>query len=400
MLDLGAGTPRTAAASDPDSDEPAARPTAQRTFLIGGLAITAVALIVIIVVAIRAGSGGANAVAASTGQAATNAAPPAPRPAAEPLPPPKPDLPAWVRLRVQRVQIAPSDVAWDGPTPDTSLRSKCDGLASLAALHPTTRPLGLVCTFINRPQRQADPADPDLQVLLEVPGVRYASYVAFDTRSHAFDYSFIVPARAVPADGLLLTVVDADTDSPRGREIGSVRLAKDELAEAVSRGTLLPLHPDGLNLLEVEVSAYDGSYTHQELSLATSAGGAYVRGIEVNAGDVVRIEASGSWRIGTWHNDVIGPAGFPNGALHGSNLAPFPDVAHGAAVALVGANGATTNLHVDGCAKMVSPFSGLVWVGVNDREFGDNRGQVDFAIKKRGANAAQWADPGTLMSCD
>jgi len=320
----------------------------------------------------------------------------------EPPPPPKPEMPKWIVLRVERVQVAASDTEWDGPAVDSSFKEICKGLSSLVgAARPEVGGVARIgCSLLSgEKQRQADPRDPDLQVILDMAGASYRSYVATDRRAHLFEYPFVVPGDAVPPDGLVLSVVDADANAPRGQEIGSVRLTRDEIITLTTSGQLITRQSESLALLEFSVRPHDAKLRKADVTLAANRGGVDVRGIEVNAGDVVRVEASGTWQIGSWNADWLGPDGYTDGRLKDSNLDLFPRDSHGAAVAVVGQQEAAALLRPHPCERFVSPFAGVVWVGINDRKPGDNNGEAHYRVFTRAPKAAEWRAPGVLLGC-
>jgi hypothetical protein len=66
----------------------------------------------------------------------------------------------------------------------------------------------------------------------------------------------------------------------------------------------------------------------------------------------------------------------------------FGDANHGAAVALVGSRGTVSAIVASPCVRFVAKYSGVVWVGINDKSPGDNRGTAQFKVFKRGPTAA------------
>lgn len=150
-------------------------------------------------------------------------------------------------------------------------------------------------------------------------------------------------------------------------------------------------------MIEVLVAAHDGNLRVLSRDLDISEGGMTIIGFPVFAGDIVRVEASGQWRIGTVHDDLLGPAGYAEGILSDSNLPYFPKAGHGAAVALVGQHGLGNTIEPNPCVRFVAAYSGAVWVGVNDQKPRDNRGTVHFKVQTRGAKAGEWRQPGGIF---
>lgn len=321
--------------------------------------------------------------------------------AVKPEPAPPPDLPPWIEIRVGRVRVASSTSPWDGDRQERDWRRFCEGVTEAASsLRPMVSVGSGVCQILDSPQRQTDPTLPDLQLQLRGADTTYSSYVAPDQTSYTFDYPFAVPREAISEAGFAIAVIDVDESSTGGQEIGSIRLSKEDLRDAVTAKKLQALTSSGLDLLEVQVRPHDGAFRKQVVDLDTSKGGMFVSSFAVRAGDVVRIEAQGSWKIGRWpDNSSMGPAGRSDSAK-GSRLKLFQDPANGAAVAFVGRDTSVLPVAVNPCVKFVAPYSGSVWVGVNDTKYGDNRGNAQFTVMKRGAKATQWASPGTLLACD
>lgn len=52
------------------------------------------------------------------------------------------------------------------------------------------------------------------------------------------------------------------------------------------------------------------------------------------------------------------------------------------------------------CVRVVSPYSGVVWIGINDQEFQDNKGSAHYRIFARPAKRREWLVPGQLLACD
>lgn len=50
--------------------------------------------------------------------------------------------------------------------------------------------------------------------------------------------------------------------------------------------------------------------------------------------------------------------------------------------------------------RVVSPYSGVVWIGINDQEFQDNKGSAHYRIFARPAKRREWLVPGQLLACD
>lgn len=377
---------------------PAGHSRRRLVIAIGATLLVAGAIVAVIVVKLTRDGGNR-----SSSGAVANVAKPATQPAATlppSLPPPPPMLPEWIEIRVQRVQVA-AGREWDGPTEERG-QDQCRDLAELAMIVPKVgKGISILCeAFTTNAQRQADPRHPDLQLLLEAPGVKYRSYISFDQQSQLFDYPFMVPSAALSEDGVVVTVVDNDQGSERGEEIGSLRLRKQWLLDAWQSNQLQTQSPDGLTLIEINVSERSGELTHKDAVFEASAGGAEVAGLEIVAGDFIRIKAAGTWQIGNWNDKLLDASGYPDDRLRKSNLERFRDVAHGGAVALVGRSGMLFEVPPTTCFRAVAPFSGVVWVGINDNQPGDNRGTVSVRVHRRGPSPGEWRRPGATFPCE
>lgn len=381
---------------------PASRTRRFMAIAIAGVVIVTGAIIAITVVALS-GEESKRSEPAVTSKASTSVAAAATKPAElPPPPPPPPTLPEWIEIRVQRVQVTPGR-EWDGPSEERGQKDQCRDLADVAKFGGPKLAIGasIFCElFTSNAQRQTDPRQPDLQLFLEAPSVQYKSYIAFDQQSQLFDYAFMVPSAALSEDGVVITVVDNDQGSERGQEIGSVRLRKQWLLDAWQTGQLQSPASDGLNLIEIGVSERRGELTHADAVFEAREGGRHVAGLEVVAGDFIRIKATGTWQIGDWNNDHLDANGYTDGRLHDSNLERFRDVAHGGAVALVGRSGMLFEVPPTTCFRAVAPFSGVVWVGINDRQPSDNRGTVTVRVHRRGPSPGEWKRPGATFACE
>ena len=220
-------------------------------------------------------------------------------------------LPPWIQLRVGRVRIVKGSAAWDGPKTEASFSGGCKAVIQSVG---ATAKLNLKevsdfgCNLLSDSQVQSDPALPDLQVQLNVHDTTYKSYIAFDQTTHTFDYPFAVPVAALTESGVVLSVVDAD-DGGASQEIGSVRVTKEQLLNAFASKTLMSLSAPGLELFEIEVSPADGTFKRRVVNLDSKKGGETVAGFSVFAGEVVRIEAKGSWSLGGLFPSRVLPSG-------------------------------------------------------------------------------------------
>jgi hypothetical protein len=254
--------------------------------------------------------------------------------------------------------------------------------------------------------------DPDLFVrVVASPEVSFRSPTVVDALSHVFHFRVSVPVDAIPNSGIELYV---QNDSGRGKAeaqevIGSIRLRRKQLLEALSGDGLLRLDDKegGLERIEVAVAegASKGLRTQGTLDLSKN-GLARVPGIDINAGDVVEVSAAGAYEL---EGGRVTPAGI---AANEQNFTDLRDSPHGAAFAVVGEDGHFSTFLTGSCRRFVAPNEGLLIVGVNDQR-GDPRvkkakkskkaqgvgnsappavaaGSITFLIKVRPPSAEEW----------
>ncbi|HTE49907.1 MAG TPA: hypothetical protein VK698_03475 [Kofleriaceae bacterium] len=328
----------------------------------------------------------------------------------EPPPPPSPP-PKWVTVRIGRVEVAaigPAGDTWDGPIPESELNGLCQtaGMlltAAVGAGATSTAIASVGCGVLgHKTQRQSDPRDPDLVIRLSTPEVDYRSYVAMDRTTHLFNYEFIVPTAALGMSGIVVSVNDADDDDPAGREIGSTRLDFETLVASARRGEMLLRRSESGSLisLEIEVTEHPAEILSRRLAFDTKAGLVLADRFSVAAGEVVRIEASGTHRTNRRGSD-IGPKGHESAGFLETytNLSAFPRLPHGAAVALIGMGTSFMFVGVMPCERIVSRVAGQVFVGINDSRTGDNSGHLTFRLVKRPPTASEWRRPGAALGC-
>ncbi len=96
-------------------------------------------------------------------------------------------------------------------------------------------------------------------------------------------------------------------------------------------------------------------------------------GITVRAGDTINVDAQGSVRISTNRNDIAGAGGTLSGRR--APDAPLPNQVAGALIARIGNS---PPLFIGHRRSVRAPFSGRLYLGVNDDYLGDNSG--DFQV--------------------
>jgi hypothetical protein len=197
---------------------------------------------------------------------------------------------------------------------------------------------------------------------------------------------FVVPLDAIPPDGLRLEVYDAD-DGETPELIGAVRLQRGELVAAVGRAPLTKSDP--LAAFEIVVTPYANSEP-MTVSMPASLGTETAL-TPVLAGEVIRVRASGEYRVGSYFNSPVGPSGYPGGGPTGYNFGsePLKSAPHACAFFLVGDEKRFATLATPGGA-VITPVGGPLIVGINDNDPSNNSGNVAFTIERRLPSSSEW----------
>jgi hypothetical protein len=320
-------------------------------------------------------------------------------------------FPDAIVIRVDTVTVSANrpetSEPWDPPTEDRK-DGGCDLVSELGKLlHPV---VGLAAQFMctNAPQPTAgrDNTLPDLAVSLSATGMLnpYRSFVAPNQISRIFNYGFLVPTQAIPADGLVLQVLDNDVTERDDELIGSVRLFREQLLTALNT----PNHTlrfkalgTGLELLELVVLSFQ-SVAPSHVSMDAKRGTVAVNlPRHLFAGEVVDIRAQGLYQIGSWNNAPLTPLGYPEGGPKEYNFKgePFESAPHGAGIALVAAEGLSRGYLVTPCSHFVSSLAGTLKVGINDDSPTNNQGSVTFTVRTRQSTANEWLNPQDSTQC-
>ena len=312
--------------------------------------------------------------------------------------PPSPPLPAALVLRIDAVEVSStrqdSQLAWDGDEPETDPGAGCKVLvAGMSILEPAISAASVLCGLARTPQRERHAQEPDLQVRLGVgAGAAYTSWVERDISSTSLGYEFVVPVAAVPADGLRLEVLDDDGKLGAER-IGGVRLPRAKLIEGYqSASRLLVLSGGAVRRLEVVLSPYTDA---PAVVVQRRASDVPVEvGRRVMAGEFVSVRASGTFTVGSWFDATLDPAGYPGGDARSYNLGPFKREAHACAISLIGTGQTVEGVAVGVGKEFVANHAGTFRVGLNDKELGNNEGQVSFEVARRAPTAQEWLGGG------
>jgi hypothetical protein len=314
--------------------------------------------------------------------------------------------PAWLVLRVDAVNVAPShpgNVPWDGPVPQPSDGAECGllGLAGTLLANPIAgKGAEYLCRIGTRPrQQERDPSAPDLVVTLAAgTTAHYRTYTAPDTFYHVFQSEFVVPTNAIPPDGLTLMVLDRDGDQ-QPEVIGAVRLDRTRLVQAALSGPLLVLGDPagGLQRLDLVVSPYGQPVETSQTSMDVRNGTVPAQLRPIRAGEVLEVRATGQYRVGSFYDRWIGPAGYPGGGPDGYNFKnePFRSAPHGSGLAMVGSSDAKMGLVVAPCAHAVSRVAGPLVLGINDVDPANNQGSAQFTVQVRAPSPAEWMNAMT-----
>jgi hypothetical protein len=104
-------------------------------------------------------------------------------------------------------------------------------------------------------------------------------------------------------------------------------------------------------------------------------------GMTVRKGEVLSINATGEVQLSTDSSDIATPFGSKSGRK--ATNAPLPNVAAGALIGRIGANGQPFG--IGSGVQVPMPEAGQLFLGINDDGFGDNQGEyrVDIARTNR-----------------
>ncbi|HEX6272827.1 MAG TPA: hypothetical protein VFZ53_07305 [Polyangiaceae bacterium] len=308
-------------------------------------------------------------------------------------------LPENIVLRVDRVVVAPKQPGtqnrWDGTEREPRNSSVCSLLAlgtNLVSPVSGEHASELCGALVRLEHRERFPEDPDLRVRLAAgPAVGFDSPVALDLTSHSFAYEFVVPSAAVPADGLRLEVLDDDANDG-AQTIGVARLTLETLAKTYESPTrLLSTSAGAVLQLEIVVSPYTPMDLPKRKLLVTTPPAPFGKRPLV-AGEVVHLRAEGHYKVGSWYDATLGPAGYSDGSARRYNFEqePFASAPHAAGIALAGKTDVFVGALVAPCITFTSPYAGQLRVGINDNEPGNNDGWITFEGFARAPTVEEW----------
>lgn len=315
--------------------------------------------------------------------------------------------PQWLVLRVDTVQVAPfrpgTSTTWDNPAPQANDGAECAllGVAGSLLFSPIAgKGAEYLCTLGSRPRsRDQDPTAPDLVVELSAGATtNYPTYTARDSFQHVFHSEFIVPTAAIPPEGLLLTV--SDRDGQNREVIGSLRLQRAQLVQALGTNPLLTLSDStgSVQRLELIVGAHSPLTETVTVPMNAQSGTIEAQFRPIRAGDVVEISATGQYQVGNLYYDKsIDPRGYPDGDARGYNFdtEPFKSAPHGSGLVMIGLGDAKAGYNVAPCARFVSRSFGPLVVGINDSEPTNNSGEATFVARVNPPTVAEWLGGST-----
>jgi hypothetical protein len=302
------------------------------------------------------------------------------------------------RLTVKPTPENNPGAQWDQGRQESNDDEGCGLLVALDLFAPGVGSVAsAVCSFAasgsGSGQNKAE--DPDLFVAFELGATTYTSPVIVDRASHDLRYSLFVPHSALRGNELRVAVYDLDGEDRRD----STLIADREFTAAQLDGKI-ELRGEALGepSLELLRLTFDDTPRPQSASrtISVNAGLVALEEIDLPAGMLVEIRASGTYVIGEWNDAKIGPAGYPGGGPRDYNLpgSELGRAKHGAAVALLHRDSAAQAIVVGECVRFVARSGGRLFVGVNDKDFRNNRGELSFEIHVTTPDAATWARGG------
>jgi hypothetical protein len=303
-------------------------------------------------------------------------------------------LPAVLVLRIDTVEVSStkldSQETWDAREPESDPAAGCKVVAAgVSFFEPISgSAVSALCGLASSPHRERRASDPDLRVRVAAGATTaYSTFAMPDISSASLGYELVVPVRAVPPDGLRVELFD---DDKSGAElIGSTRLSVAKLATAFrSPSKLLVVSEGGIRRLEIVVSEYLTAPATSERRPASAQPATLGR--QVKAGEVVTVRASGSFKVGSWFDDTLGPAGYPGGDARSYNLKPFKREPHACGIALIGTGTTVDGIAVGREKQFVVEHAGPIRVGLNDSEPGNNEGSVLYEVALRAPTAQEW----------
>jgi hypothetical protein len=114
----------------------------------------------------------------------------------------------------------------------------------------------------------------------------------------------------------------------------------------------------------------------------------------VKAGELVSVRASGRFKVGSYYDDTLDPAGYPGGEAKSYNLGPFKRDPHACAIALIGIGPTIDGIAIGKAKDFIAPRAGPLRLGLNDKDLDNNEGTVSFEVSLRAPTAQEWLKAG------
>jgi hypothetical protein len=211
-----------------------------------------------------------------------------------------------------------------------------------------------------------------------------------DVTDETFRYEVVVPAAAIPADGLRVEVVDLDAHQT-AQSIGTVRLYRADISRLLADPERTLVVSDGA-IKKLEIIASEYAPARLAITMPAREGLHRADARPVFAGEVVDLRASGNYTVGTWYDDAIGPMGYPSERARDYNLKrePFRSAPHACAVATIDSYDKLHGELVRPERTFLARVGGSLRFGVNDNEPQNNHGSVAFQGSTRAPTAEEW----------
>lgn len=291
-----------------------------------------------------------------------------------------------VVLTIETVRVSPQRPEnagkWDGSATEPGNQCGFFGSATAFFLSPAAGMLAKgLCQTRSAKQAERDPQAPDLVLSLQTEDRTYRTPIVRDAFYHDFSYQFIVPVDDAPVHGFKLSVLDQDGDEPlEGELVGLFRLDQRDLGDR----SLQRAKAGGVEELVFSVREYEHPQEGVHEVVLDAKTGIQTTSINVMAGELLQIEAMGSYVVSSWDGTTISPVGYPKGKTsYNLNLSPFRTGPHGAAVVIITAGDtAVEGIVVGDCRRFVSLLSGVLSVGINDHDPGNNSGELHFTVRR------------------
>lgn len=148
------------------------------------------------------------------------------------------DTPKFIVLTIDTVRVSPQRPGaagkWDGVAKEAS--SQC-GFVKTAVTFLASPVAGMLaaglCNAKAGEQIERDPQAPDLVLMLETAEHVFRTPIVRDSYYHDFSYSFLIPTRDIPTNGIKLKIVDQDGEVPsEGELMGRFWFDKTELTKS------------------------------------------------------------------------------------------------------------------------------------------------------------------------